>query len=415
MTQGKAKRGDFPWFHTRRRGDRRRPPEENLATNGHRAICLAPHRGNLILACLLDRLHLGVCGMAGASFVAFSLGTIFLNFLSGTLLPTPAQPNALLTLRWATHFTMVPLLVPILSGVVVVIYRRIPRMFEDLILRGVLSLQDKRDSFFADLQRWYESRAMNLVVSVFLLVLASSWAIINSQYPAAWTHSVSGMPTMAGLYWILIGCVGLYVLLHLAFAILLTFYAVKVAFTDTRRFKIDIRFMHPDRCGGLRPISDLALRVVLLLTVVGLALSIFILTCCYRLGSIQATLKLIGPVVAIAGYLIVGPVVFFLPLLPAHRLMRDMRRKYQGEIRHELDMRFGNAGTRIIAGQLDAPELSDMVVLSSLQRHVDAFPVWPFDMGTIRRFVSMVLLPLLPIAGGYLQPFFTVLSNLLLN
>ncbi len=43
----------------------------------------------------------------------------YLSALQGTLWPSPDLPNALLSIRWATHWTSVPFLYPILAGLVV--------------------------------------------------------------------------------------------------------------------------------------------------------------------------------------------------------------------------------------------------------------------------------------------------------
>lgn len=368
---------------------------------------LTPYRGNLVLSFLVDRLHLGVPGIVVTAFITLSLFNILLNFLQETLLPTPGL-YALLSLHWATHWTNVPFLYPLLAGVVFVVYRRIPFMFRDLIDSGVLVPQRDQRSFFADLQKRCQSRIVNIAIVIGLIGFAIGWAIVKTQQNFAdWTHVVSGCQTVASWYFIFIGTIGVYVLLHFAFTIFVTFQAIHTVFVDPSRFKISLKFMHPDRCCGLRPLSKFVLRIGLLLAVLGFVNGVYIATSFYRLGTVIELLQQIGPILSIAGYVIIAPLLFFLPLLPAHRVMRDSKHRFQLQISREFDRRFRDVSHRMANGKLDPTEHTQLEVLNSFQRYVDAFPVWPFDISTLGKFASMVLLPVvLTIVGILLQKLF---------
>ena len=99
--------------------------------------------------------------------------------------------------------------------------------------------------------------------------------------------------------------------------------------------------------------------------------------------------------------------VFFLPLLPAHHVMRKAKDKFQLQISRELDYHLWHVSFCIEQGKFDVAEHSHIEVLSSCKRYMDALPVWPFDIGTIAKFFSMVLLPvMLSILGILFQKLF---------
>ena len=365
---------------------------------------LAPYRGNLVISFLLDRLHLGLPWIVVISFIAFSLVNILLNSLRGTLWPTPDLPNALFSRHWATHWTSVPFLYPILAGVVVVMYKRIPLIFKDLIRSGVLVCSSCQRSFFTDLQKRYQSRFVNIAIVIGLIVFAIGWAIVKTQQQnfKDWTHVVPGEQTAASWYFIFIGTIGVYVLLHFAFTILVTYQAIHTVFADMSRFTISLKFMHPDRCCGLRPVSKFVLRVGLVLAILGLMNGVYIITSFYRLGTVRELLQQVGPILSITGYVLLAPLLFFLPLLPAHRVMRDSKHRFQLQISREFDRRFRDVSHRMVNGQLDPTEHAQLEILNSFQRYVDAFPVWPFDISTLGKFASMVLLPMVVTIVGIL-------------
>lgn len=282
-------------------------------------------------------------------------------------------------------------------------------MFRELIDSGVLVIPNSQNTFFANLQKRYQSLFANQVITLILIIFFIGWVIVTwLQDSSNWAHKERGNLTIAAWYWIYAGTVSIYLILHLAYTFLVTYQTIRKVFEDKSAFTIVLKFMHPDRCCGLRPLSKFVLRVGLFLALLGFANSIHIISSCQRYTSIPMLLKQIGPIFCVFGYVIFAPLAFFLPLLPAHRVMRDSKHRYQMQISHEFDRRFGHLSDRIARGQLDESEYSQLEVLRSYQRYVDAFPVWPFNLTTIGRFAGMVLLPLLlTFFGVLLQKIFS--------
>jgi len=369
---------------------------------------LIPYRGNLVLSFLLERLHFGILGVVIFVFVALSLVTVLLNALQKTLWLTSQDFYPLWSTQFITHWTSVPFIYPTLAAVAIVIYRQIPTMFKDLIDSGVLVAPSRPVSFFTDLQKRYQSRIVNLTIIISLTVFVIGWIIVESrQQFAEWTHNIHGVVTVAGWYWIIASTAAIYVLLHVGYAIFLTYHAIHTVFREKSGFKIKLKFMHPDRCCGLRPLSKFVLRVGLFLALLGLANGIHIIASFHRLGGIKEVMLQVGPILCAGGYILLAPVAFFLPLIPAHRVMKESKHKFQLDISHEFDRRFGHLSDRIAQGQLDGSEHSQLEVLRGCQQYVDSFPVWPFSVSTVGRFAAMVILPLiLTVLGVFLQRLF---------
>jgi hypothetical protein len=146
------------------------------------------------------------------------------------------------------------------------------------------------------------------------------------------------------------------------------------------------------------------LSIGLFLALLGLANGIHIVTSLHRYSTIRELLLQIGPIFCIIGYVLFAPLLFFLPLLPAHQVMRDNKHKFQLQISREFNNRLRDVSHRMANGRLDLSEHAQLETLNGFQRYVDAFPVWPFDISTLCKFTSMVLLPVvLTIVGVLFQ------------
>ena len=161
---------------------------------------------------------------------------------------------------------------------------------------------------------------------------------------------------------------------------------------------------HPDHCGGLRPVGRLGLRNQYALTVFGLNVVLLVVISLYYL---QVPSSLYGLIIAAGiAYLVLGPVVFIGPLLPFRAAMlrtkADLLSAVARRLRVELQGMQGKLSTGTITK--DEEELVDR--LRKVGAVIDELPVWPFDAGTLRKFATAYLLPLL---GAVSSPVITAL------
>lgn len=374
---------------------------------------LCPEKGDPLLHFLMCRMHMGPAGIFLIFFILFSVVTILLNLMQGTLWRTSEMKSALFSLDWATHWTSVPFLAPLLFGIVVVIYRRIPALFEELISTGVVIPLEDHQSFFRDLQSRYESVFVNVLLLVALAAgLVITVMVKNRQDFSDWTHIETGKLTIAAWYFYIACCVGGYVLARLAYSLFVTVGAIRRMFQPHSPFRVELKLMHPDQCCGLRPLSRWVLWISLLICVLGIMLAVLLITSYYRLGSVQEVIAQVGQPLSLVLYVILAPMAFFLPLLPVHRFMHETKKKFLLNLSKAFDRHY-----RELAETLEDENMPDMSACGQLKdieemyRHAVSMPVWPFDLGTLSRFVLTVAVPLaLPVVPALLQMLFQRLA-----
>ena len=136
------------------------------------------------------------------------------------------------------------------------------------------------------------------------------WMMVEGRVAVAgWMYIVG----IAAFYWII------------CFFVLRTF-AMTWFLRDLVRdpgTRLHVLPFHPDNCGGLRPVGQIALRSQYTLTILGVNLAILVWLTFKHLGAQPGVLGLV--MVAVVTYLCLGPVVFLAPLLPFRRGMIESR------------------------------------------------------------------------------------------
>jgi hypothetical protein len=160
---------------------------------------------------------------------------------------------------------------------------------------------------------------------------------------------------------------------------------------------------HPDRCGGIRPVGELGLRSQYALTVLGLnVISLVAISFLY----LRIPPWLDGLIIAAAiGYAFLGPVVFMGPLLPFRAGMLKTKAELMSEVAHRLRIELQRLRTQLPAGELTKDDERLIKRLRKLGSVIDELPVWPFDAGTLKRFVTFYVLPMASAIGYPLVQF----------
>ena len=162
-------------------------------------------------------------------------------------------------------------------------------------------------------------------------------------------------------------------------------------FSITRNFEIKIWPFHHDNCCGLKAVGYIGLRNQYLLAVGGLNL-LALLAVNLKRGD-PRTLTLL--VMCFTAYITLGPVIFIGPLLPFRKSMLLAKQREQAKVATKLQQEY----TRImneIDNRLIAKEDEEIIDrLQKLKDLVNRIPVWPFDISTMRRFLTVYIFPLL--------------------
>ena len=338
---------------------------------------------------LNDRLK--VRSRLGAILLAWAVAivlTFVVPALTGFLLPRPGTVSALED--WPT-FLIDFLTVPLVYAYYVSIQ---PDMIRRLI-QGLTSLswqadsQSQHQAIFSNMASRLAWRGWFPLAFVVAIVGTTSWVIDVLGHP---------MPTYysSPRIMLVLHVVRVVVPLYMIIIVLVRHLVVTAAlFVYFRVHSPRIHALHPDHCGGLAFLGDFSLRGAYLIAVIALNLSFLVLHNAYilhqpnPLGDVSVTLAGIA-------YLILAPLAFFLPLAPAHEGMSKARVEAETLIADEANRLYVSIQSDLRQSKIDAAAIARLDDLNRLSKLTSDFPVWPFDIRTMGRFVTAVILPLVP-------------------
>ena len=154
---------------------------------------------------------------------------------------------------------------------------------------------------------------------------------------------------------------------------------------------------HPDNSAGLRPVGHLGLRNQYALTVYGVNL-VLLIWVSFRYLNVPSSLY--GLIVAAgAAYVILGPLVFIGPLLPFRAAMLRTKTEPMSEVAQRLRIELQRLRKQLPSGQITKEDLELIDRLRKLGAVFNELPVWPFDAGTLRKFLTAYVIPILGAAG----------------
>jgi hypothetical protein len=149
--------------------------------------------------------------------------------------------------------------------------------------------------------------------------------------------------------------------------------------------------LHPDRCGGLRPVGRLGLRNQYTLSVLGINIILLLAVWMYLMHD-TAPLRdvMIGAAVA---YLILGPIIFMAPLLPFRAGMRAAKTEWTHEVARVVRVEIDRLRVQLGKNEIAKPEEESIERLRKVGEAIDELPIWPFDSRTLRSFATAYMVP----------------------
>jgi hypothetical protein len=245
-----------------------------------------------------------------------------------------------------------------------------------------------------------------MALAIGTAIMIANYLVLTPRQVGFWIASGGRLRPIGALF-LLSVCMFFAVV---AFYIIRTF-AISFLLANVVRFG-DIRMLpfHPDKCGGLRPVGRLALRNQYGLTVMGINVVLFALTSMIYLSAPPALYVLVG--LAVAGYLIVGPVLFVGPLLPFRTGMMRTKSDLMSEVAQRLSVELARIRGELRAGSITREDEKLIDRLRKIGAVIDELPVWPFDAGILRRFLTAYVVPL---AGAILYPVAAMLFEKILR
>lgn len=157
---------------------------------------------------------------------------------------------------------------------------------------------------------------------------------------------------------------------------------------------LNIQPLHPDKSGGLRPLGKYALSASYTIALGGIAAGLSEYYAWYHGVFFKAYFYHIGLVI----YIFLGPIGFFAPLWSAHKSMLLARNNLLLYISRQFSQDFSNAYNGIKgSSKILKDGIEKIEQTRRLHNIAVSFPVWPFDLDILRRFIFAMATPILPI------------------
>ncbi len=295
---------------------------------------------------------------------------------------------------WNTLFmygVSLPLIVTLLRTERQLVPSRLKRLFTAKILFATdHRLRDVLKDWVGIYARW-NLRIQLLAVVAAAVAACGNWLTMSAPGFAGWqvTSGQLNVPGKIFLFW-QIPIFAFVITVYIGRAVLTTAFLKAVVAVST----IKLRALDPDNAAGLSAIGRIGLRNQFVLAVVGLNLVLGIAVAA-AYGDFSAMEYLVAA--CSVAYVIGGPVVFMGPLMPFRRAMLDAKqdqlRKVADAITKKYESILSNLGEDESSFTKEHDE--ELKRLQGLRELIAKTPVWPFDMGTLRRFLSAYLLPFL--------------------
>jgi hypothetical protein len=155
--------------------------------------------------------------------------------------------------------------------------------------------------------------------------------------------------------------------------------------------EVTLNPLHLDRCGGLSPVGKIGLRHQYPLAVIGVNLVIFYFWDLHYLG--RPAIINIVLIILVVAYFIVGPLIFFLPLIPFHEPMINFKSKLVNEFSLILQGKLDRIRTDISDKAIIKEGGDIIIMLKEIIIPFKNLPVWPFDTETLSKFFMSYLPP----------------------
>jgi hypothetical protein len=283
------------------------------------------------------------------------------------------------------------LIQPVILGYFCWLQTAIEQLFRELAHKRVLESEVHLQKVLTKFQKRLQSRWLSRIAAMLSLVFMAWFALAftKSSIPSP---SQSWVTVHPAIVWARIP-----VIVVAFYALIIDIYdliIIIVALNDLlRNQKIRVEPFNPDKAGGLGSIGRFSANISYGIGALGLVLSVNV---------IQAPANLINLsdytlVLMLSLYLLLAPIIFFLPLWTAHTAMVAYREHLLTEVSVEFDAVF----TQLRALHLEdtcqnEPLLRKIRQLNELHMLINQFPVWPFNTESFRKFFSIVLSPLVP-------------------
>jgi len=302
-------------------------------------------------------------------------------FLSGTLLP---NPNMVALLEDYTYMITETITMPLVWIYYVWVYKTPAWVIESLENANVVTFEEEE---LEQACKILDNKLFTYVSVFFGILVAVFYTIGGMQATPQWLNQNPAFLILRATFIVAPG-------------IMLGGIIVSRIINTARIFRrllkdVVLHPLHPDKAGGLQPLGRYALGTTYLIAIAG-SLGALLEYEAYTRGMLGTAYF---AHIVILLYLILAPVAFFAPLSAAHRAMQRAKESLLLDIAYQFNQDFSQTSTNLTAPAKTLEEnVKKINQLRELHKIADAFPVWPFDVATLRRFAVTISSPIATIA-----------------
>jgi hypothetical protein len=289
--------------------------------------------------------------------------------------------------------------VQVICGAFVYYYLKLPALlaktFKQLVANDVFDA----DEIIID-KKWeknLQSRRWNWLawsVAIFSIIAMALHSGLNADKTDAWNDHWSLFLIAQGC-WLIAWYTGPQLILNVFLSALLVAHIFK-------KNEIQVHRLHRDGCGGFSPLSKFSLHVTYFALIYGIGFFVSGLHSYFE-GNISKDYLLF---LDVSIYLVIVPIIFYLPLHSAHKAMLN----YRHRLINKTSEKYLHEHSSLYNSSYD--DLEDKLkVLDGLKQlrdeHEQAYPVWPFN---IRIRLAVLLNALFPVTTTLIGLFIDVVK-----
>jgi hypothetical protein len=208
-------------------------------------------------------------------------------------------------------------------------------------------------------------------------------------------HVHNLQPNLAGLWHMVVLSAFFGYFLVLAVRLLVVFACATKAIASNDGLRI--LPTHPDQTGGLLAVGQTALSLSLFTLMAGAWLTVATIETAVIIGPPMTVQKAWMGILLWSSYLTLGPLLFFLPLVPLRSEMERTKMRFLANAEREYRRVIPKLNDSRSAGGSTSENLREHSDLSAMLLQAYGMAVWPLDRFTLRRFVAIVVAPLIPL------------------
>ena len=359
----------------------------------------------------------------GATPTRLAIGFLVLvsfPLTGGALLSEPANPGPQFLTYPKNISWSVPMLAiwPLIVGLVLHFYIEIPRLFLEMTKFTSEREHEKYTRFTTWIEKRFNSYTARLCFFLLAVTLNALYYVQQLDSPEhSWISDGTLLKeqmgtargfSAVGLYSAFLQTLLSYLMLNLTWTSLVFSWGLRRYF-NVYRLDINVEPLHPDRCCGLKRIGDVAMIVNTILFLSGIYISLKVIDKIVVQGfPIWVD---IGNPVLLASYAVLAPLMFFLPLTAAHKVMQDEKQRFLMIVASAR-----SAQIRRLEREFSTDLVSDIAKTGALFTELERrIPVWPFNFRSLESFFGTIIVPVLPILLPFLVKFLVDLTAGLLK